>query len=177
MTQRLKILLVMFGISVLVLIVDRLSTPSSSTGKISTSSNTRVQQRSKTSKERIKRTDIQSTATANTTIQSGSFVSMSKDVLSLAGWGRNPFEKRSSKPSSQSNVSKQIQKGASGRIADLENLSIQSVYKIGNDAVVIIDGIKYREGEMFNNMYIEKIESKRITFRSEKITHVINVGS
>ncbi|MBL7013819.1 MAG: hypothetical protein ISR83_05335 [Candidatus Marinimicrobia bacterium] len=176
MTQRLKILLVMFGISVLVLIVDRLSTPSNSTNNITTSSNTRVQQRTNASKERFKKTDKQSTST-NRTIQSGSFVPISKDVLSLAGWGRNPFEKRSSNPSGQSNVSKQVQKSVSGGIASLENLSIQSVYKIGNDAVVVIDGSKYREGEMFNNMYIEKIESKKITFRSGKITHVINVGS
>jgi len=137
----------------------------------------RIQKKNKVPKERMKKVLKNSYSTKTPAVQSGDFQPLTADVLSLKGWGRNPFEKRASKTPSQSNGSKQFQKSDSGGLANLDNLSIESVYKMGGDAVVVIDGKAFRIGQTVNNMYIEKIESREITFRSGKKSYVVKVGS
>ena len=48
---------------------------------------------------------------------------------------------------------------------------------IGDIKIVIINGDRYREGEVINNLFIEKIERERITFRSGKTRIIKNVGT
>ncbi len=167
----------MFGISVLVLIADRVSTASSQKPKKTKSNNSRVQKRNKVPKERMNKV-LNNTASSNvSSSQAGDFQPISAEVLSLEGWGRNPFEKRETLTPTQSDGMNGKKNRPSTRRLNLDNLSIDGVYKIGNDAVVIIDGKKFEEGQKLNDMIIEKIESRKITFRQGKKSYVVNVGS
>ena len=49
-----------------------------------------------------------------------------------------------------------------------EFMNIESVAVIGESKIVIINGQRYREGDWVNNMLIEKINPKNVTFLSGK---------
>ena len=49
--------------------------------------------------------------------------------------------------------------------------------KLGEKVLVIINGQSFREGETVNNILIESIESKKITFRMGNKRVIKDVGS
>ena len=59
----------------------------------------------------------------------------------------------------------------------LDALKIESVMKLGEKVLVIINGQSFREGETVNNILIESIESKKITFRMGNKRVIKDVGS
>ena len=59
-------------------------------------------------------------------------------------------------------------------ISDLDDLRIESVAKLGEKVFVIINGQRFKEGDLINNLRIESIESQKITFIMGK-TRIIKV--
>ena len=59
-------------------------------------------------------------------------------------------------------------------ISDLDDLRIESVAKLGEKVFVIINGQRFKEGDLINNLRIESIESQKITFLMGK-TRIIKV--
>ena len=62
-------------------------------------------------------------------------------------------------------------------MSDLGQLKIESVMKLGEKVLVIINGQSFTEGETVNNILIESIESKKITFRMGNKRVIKDVGS
>jgi len=168
MTPRLKILLILFGLSLLVLAGDRLFTDTNSNPKQTIRVPNKVKNTSKNTPNSF--SDSES-------LNTSPFIPISAQILSLTGWGRNPFVKKLTKAPNQSPALTESKKGVSVRLAELNNLVIESVYKIGNDAVVVIDGKPYRKGEMLNNMLIEKIDEKKIVFKFRGKSYDVHIGS
>ena len=168
MTPRLKILITLFSISVLVLIADRFSTSSTSSSNIN---KVKLSQKIKTPLEK------KNNPLGNHQSKTSPFLPISSKVTSLTGWGRNPFIKKYTKTPVQSLTITSSEKGKSVKLSQLNNLNIESYYKIGKDAVVVIDGKKYREGNKFNNMIINKIEPNKITFKFGGKNYAVDFGS
>ncbi|MBC8467576.1 MAG: hypothetical protein H8D58_03205 [Candidatus Marinimicrobia bacterium] len=164
MTPRLKILIATFGISILILLADRFSADSDSAPKKPSS-------QPKTSKS------SKSSLTKTMGIGSRQFKPISSGVKSLTGWKRNPFEIEYTETPVQSSPSKDSEKGNSVRLATLNTIIIQSIYEIGNDAVAVIEGKAYRTGDYLNNMLIEKIEPRKITFKIGGKSYAVDFGS
>ena len=101
------------------------------------------------------------------------FKPISDEILALKGWGRNPFIPVKEKPMElpQETQKEFVQDQA---ISDLNNLRIESVAKLGDKVFVIINGQRFREGDLINNLRIESIESQKITFIMGK-TRIIKV--
>ena len=100
----------------------------------------------------------------------------------MVSWGTNPFRDRKSKrkinKSSTTNKTLQPAGSINNSIpSQSDYLKIESVAVIGDIKIVIINGDRYREGEVINNLFIEKIERERITFRSGKTRIIKNVGT
>lgn len=62
-------------------------------------------------------------------------------------------------------------------LATLNTIIIQSIYIIGNDTVAEIEGKAYRTGDYLNNMLIEKIEPRKITFKIGGKSYAVDFGS
>ena len=62
-------------------------------------------------------------------------------------------------------------------ISDLDDLRIESVAKLGDKVFVIINGQRFREGDLINNLRIESIESQKITFLMGKTRIIKDVGT
>ena len=62
-------------------------------------------------------------------------------------------------------------------ISDLDDLRIESVAKLGEKVFVIINGQRFREGDLINNLRIESIESQKITFIMGKTRIIKDVGT
>ena len=88
-----------------------------------------------------------------------------------------PFEIDYTEKPVQSSPSKDSKKGNSVRLATLNTIIIQSIYEIGNDAVAVIEGKSYRTGDYLNNMLIEKIEPRKITFKIGGKSYAVDFGS
>ena len=101
------------------------------------------------------------------------FKPISDEILALEGWGRNPFIPVKEKPMElpQETQKEFVQDQA---ISDLDDLRIESVAKLGKKVFVIINGQRFKEGDLINNLRIELIESQRITFIMGK-TRIIKV--
>jgi len=107
-----------------------------------------------------------------------SFKTINNENTKMNSWGSNPFL--------QNIIKKNPTKRKSIDPVELKNnlitsqsdyLNIESVAVIGETKIVIINGDRYREGEVVNNMFIEKIERGKITFRSGKTRIIKNVGT
>ena len=101
------------------------------------------------------------------------FKPISDEILALEGWGRNPFIPVKEKPMElpQETQKEFVQEQA---ISDLDDLRIESVAKLGEKVFVIINGQRFKEGDLINNLRIESIESQKITFLMGK-TRIIKV--
>ena len=101
------------------------------------------------------------------------FKPISDEILALEGWGRNPFIPVKEKPMElpQETQKEFVQDQA---ISDLDDLRIESVAKLGKKVFVIINGQRFKEGDLINNLRIESIESQKITFLMGK-TRIIKV--
>ena len=62
-------------------------------------------------------------------------------------------------------------------ILDLDDLRIESVAKLGEKVFVIINGQRFKEGDLINNLRIESIESQKITFIMGKTRIIKDVGT
>jgi hypothetical protein len=104
------------------------------------------------------------------------FKPISDEILALEGWGRNPFIPVKEKPMElpQKTQKEFVQDQA---ISDLDDLRIESVAKLGNKVFVIINGQRFKEGDLINNLRIESIESQKITFLMGKTRIIKNVGT
>jgi len=104
------------------------------------------------------------------------FKPISDEILALEGWGRNPFIPVKEKPMElpQETQKEFVQDQA---ISDLDDLRIESVAKLGKKVFVIINGQRFKEGDLINNLRIESIESQKITFLMGKIRIIKDVGT
>ena len=104
------------------------------------------------------------------------FNPISDEILALEGWGRNPFIAVKEKPMDlpQETQKEFVQDQA---ISDLDDLRIESVAKLGNKVFVIINGQRFKEGDLINNLRIESIESQKITFLMGKTRIIKDVGT
>jgi hypothetical protein len=166
MTPRLKKLIILFGASVLILIVDKISTPSASK---SVSKKTQVQKI--TTKENLDNSQNKEV------VINHHFTKVSEEILSLKGWNRNPFVKVYTASPSQSRGYNNRNEKAPVKLAELDNIKVSSVVKIGNDSAVIIDGKSYRKGDSINNMIIDKIDHTQLTLKLNGKKYVIKIGS
>ena len=101
---------------------------------------------------------------------------ISDEILALEGWGRNPFVKVKEKSMDlpQETQKEFVQDQA---ISDLDDLRIESVAKLGKKVFVIINGQRFKEGDLINNLRIESIESQKITFLMGKTRIIKDVGT
>ena len=187
MTPRLKKLLVGFGISLIILVADRMSQSSGSSSGTAGTARKETKKRARTARinpERIRRVKEEAKRIAksknkkNTKRPQNPFKPISEEVLSLSDWGRNPFSSsdpvisdRSKRPIKSKNVPGQVM------VSNVHSLKIESVATLGDKTFVIINGRRYQKGDNIDNMIIESIESKRIIFKSGARTIVKNVGS
>ena len=104
------------------------------------------------------------------------FKPISDEILALEGWGRNPFIPVKEKPME---LPQEIQKEfvQDQAISDLNDLRIESVAKLGKKVFVIINGQRFKEGDLINNLRIESIESQKITFLMGKTRIIKDVGT
>jgi hypothetical protein len=131
------------------------------------------------SQERMKRIKARATkleaskGRKNQIIFQADFAPLSDEILALEGWGRNPFVPVKEKPIDLKQETKKefVQDQA---ISDLDDLRIESVAKLGDKVFVIINGQRFREGDLINNLRIESIKNQKITFLMGK-TRIIKV--
>ena len=101
-------------------------------------------------------------------------------------WTRNPFNSESGKKTNISNSANEIQNQPNNLNNQLVNqsdlqgvgdLKIESVAIIGETAIVIINGYRYREGDRISSLTIDKIEPNKVTFRSGRTQIIRDVGT
>jgi len=156
----------MFGVSVLILIVDKISM-----------SSTQKSVSLKTQTKKITNNTDLNYSKNNEIVISQSFTDVSEDVLLLKGWERNPFIKSRSTSPSQSQGVSNPKKKVPVNLSELDNIKITSVFEIGDDSVISIDGKIYREGDLINNMIIDSIDRQKITLKLNDLKYVIYIGS
>jgi len=182
MTPRLKILTAGLVLSLIYAISDYIARNSD---KPVVEVKREVKARPKTariSRERIKRVRAKSAKEdaakrrKNPIIFQADFAPLSDDILALEGWGRNPFVPVKEKPRGliQETQKEYVQDKA---ISDLDDLRIESVAKLGEKVFVIINGQRFREGDLINNLRIESIKSQKITFIMGKTRIIKDVGT
>jgi len=182
MTPRLKILTTGLVLSLIYAISDYITRNSD---KPVVEVKREVKARPKTSRisrERIKRVraksaKLEASKTRKNQINfQADFAPLSDEILALEGWGRNPFVPVKEKPRDliQETQKEFVQDQA---ISDLNDLRIESVAKLGDKVFVIINGQRFREGDLINNLRIESIESQKITFLMGKTRIIKNVGT
>tara|TARA_B100000315_G_scaffold256939_1_gene304240 strand:+ start:378 stop:953 length:576 start_codon:yes stop_codon:yes gene_type:complete len=191
MTPRLKILIAGLALSLIYAVYDY----------IDRNSNKPVAEKKREEKKRPKtaRVDVNRIATLkakaakiakskeqkNEIILQAEFLPIPEDLLALEDedWERDPFEEQEPEISVFPEKIKDEQEKnvpeveTTQAMSDLEQLKIESVMKLGEKVLVIINGQSFREGETVNNMLIESIESKKITFRMGNKRVVKDVGS
>ena len=191
MTPRLKILIAGLILSLIYAISDYIMRNSD---KPITEAKKPVRERPKTARvslERIKRIKEKGAKLAKSKeLKSGinpraDFLPIPEDLLALEDedWKHDPFIEQIDKIT----VTPEKIKGPQGMniseisttqaMSDLGQLKIESVMKLGEKVLVIINGQSFREGETVNNMLIESIESKKITFRMGNKRVIKDVGS
>ena len=191
MTPRLKILTTGLVLSLIYAISDYITRNSD---KPVVEVKREVKARPKTarvSRERIKRIKEKSAKLAkskeqkNEIILQADFLPIPEDLLALEDedWERDPFVEQEPEISVFPEKIKDEQKKNVSEVettqamSDLEQLKIESVMKLGEKVLVIINGQSFREGETVNNILIESIESKKITFRMGNKRVIKDVGS
>ena len=192
MTPRLKILIAGLILSLIYAISDYIMRNSD---KPVTEVKKEVRERPKTARvslERIKRIKEKSAKLAKSKEQKSEinpqadFLPIPEDLLALEDedWEHDPFiEKREEitvspeKIKSEQDMYVSEMSTTTQAMADLEQLKIESVMKLGEKVLVIINGQSFTEGETVNNILIESIESKKITFRMGNKRVIKDVGS
>tara|TARA_Y100001970_G_C14157397_1_gene816374 strand:- start:971 stop:1510 length:540 start_codon:yes stop_codon:yes gene_type:complete len=116
-----------------------------------------------------------------------SFKPISDDKKNDFVWTRNPFDSGLGKKTtinSSSTSELQSQSDNSNNplvkqsdIQGVTDLKIESVAIIGETAIVIINGYRYREGDRISSLTIDKIEPNKITFRSGRTQIIRDVGT
>ena len=188
MTPRLKKLLIGFAISLIILVSDRLS-QSSTTTEVEK----KEQKRARPSTARVgagraKRIAAEVAAEKERTAPkdytpSQEFIPIPEDVLTLSGWGRNPFTGQELVPvknGKKRSVVKETFTAPSIQQTVTSNvhlLKIESVATLGDKTFVIINGQRFQEGDKIDNVVIETIESGKITFNTGTKIIVKNVGT
>ena len=176
MTNRLKILSIILIISLFIF------------------GNSLINDPTKEKKERVSATtspaSISKESTKNSVISSNkknnykSFKPISDDKKNDFVWTRNPFDsalgKKTTVSSSADGPQNQPRDNPLVKQSDLQgvtDLKIESVAIIGETAIVIINGYRYREGDRISSLTIDKIEPNKITFRSGRTQIIRDVGT
>ena len=176
MTNRLKILSIILIISLFIF------------------GNSLINDPTKEKKERVSATtnaaSISKESTKTSVISSNkknnykSFKPISDDKKNDFVWTRNPFDsalgKKTTISSSADGPQNQPRDNPLVKQSDLQgvtDLKIESVAIIGETAIVIINGYRYREGDRISSLTIDKIEPNKITFRSGRTQIIRDVGT
>ena len=182
MTQRLKILTAGLALSLIYAISDYIARNKE---EKPVAVKREVKERPKTArvgKNRIKRLKEQSAKIKKSKerrqeiIPEDDFIPIPDNIEAMQGWGRNPFTVTKETPlEATKEINREIIQESS--FSDLEELNIESVAKLGDKVFVIINGQRFRQGDLINNMKIELIESQKITFLMGKTRIIKDVGT
>ena len=114
------------------------------------------------------------------------FKQISNETKNDFVWVRNPFESNQEQKTTISSSTNELQNQLNNTsnplvkqsdIQGVNDLKIESVAVIGETAIVIINGYRYREGDRISSLTIDKIESNKITFRSGRTQIIRDVGT
>ena len=183
MTPRLRNLLIALGVSVVVMVVDKVSQSSGSSNS-STKASRRVAKTLKPKKVIAENSVRQTTTPKTASIASAPATRRRASRASqLVGWQRNPFNSvalssEADVESSSINSEKQQDIEKSILLKNLERYNVEIVAEYNNEKIVFIDNRRFRQGEYLNNdILIERIENDQITFRNGNTTVTRNVGN
>lgn len=183
MTPRLRNLLIALGVSVAVMVVDKVSLSSGS------SNNSKKASRRVAKTQKPKKVIAESSAKKVTMSKTASITSAlstkrrSSRSSQLVGWQRNPFNSvavssDADLESGSINSEKQQDIEKSILLKNLERYNVEIVAEYNNEKIVFIDNRRFRQGEYLNNdILIERIENDQITFRNGNTTVTRNVGN
>ena len=182
MTPRLRNLLIALGVSVAVMVVDKLSqSPGSSSSKKASRRVAKTQKPKKVIAESsVGKTSAPKTASIASAPSTRRRSSRSSQ---LVGWQRNPFNSvavssEADLESGSINSEKQQDIEKSILLKNLERYNVEIVAEYNNEKIVFIDNRRFRQGEYLNNeILIERIENDQITFRNGNTTVTRNVGN
>ena len=178
MTNRLKILSIILIISLFIFGNSLINDPS----KQKKESVNTLTNKNPISKESTENSVINS----NTKDNYKSFKPILEDKKDDFVWTRNPFYSESGKKTNISNSANELQNQPNNLNNELVNqsdlqgvgdLKIESVAIIGETAIVIINGYRYREGDRISSLTIDKIEPNKVTFRSGRTQIIRDVGT
>ena len=94
-----------------------------------------------------------------------------------SGHAEDIHTKSSIRNKSKSNIYKPVDKINDNLSSQgFNRINIESVALIGEMAIVIINGQRYREGDKIQNLIIDKIESQHVTFIMGNTKIIKNVG-
>ena len=179
MTNRLKILSIILIISLFIFGNSLINDP---TKQKKERVNTSINKKPIPTKESTKNSVINS----NTKSNYKSFKPILEDKRDDFVWTRNPFYSESGKKTNISNSANELQNQPNNLNNELVNqsdlqgvgdLKIESVAIIGETAIVIINGYRYREGDRISSLTIDKIEPNKVTFRSGRTQIIRDVGT
>ena len=104
------------------------------------------------------------------------FLPISDDISMLEGWSRNPFVEVYKPPSISQKITDQtiVEEPV---FTTLDGLNIETAVRMGDKAYVTINGQTFTEGDLINNILIERIENQKITFRVGKTRIIKDVGT
>ena len=98
----------------------------------------------------------------------------------LEGWSRNPFVEVYKPPSISQKITDQtiVEEIVEEPVfTTLDGLNIETAVRMGDKAYVTINGQTFSEGDLINNILIERIENQKITFRVGKTRIIKDVGT
>jgi len=104
------------------------------------------------------------------------FLPISEDISMLEGWSRNPFVEWYEPVSTTHKVADQtiVEQPV---FTTLDGLNIETAVRMGDKAFVTINGQTFKEGDLINNIVIERIENEKIIFRMGKTKIIKDVGT
>jgi len=108
------------------------------------------------------------------------FLPISDDISMLEGWSRNPFVEVYKPPSISQKITDQtiVEEIVEEPVfTTLDGLNIETAVRMGDKAYVTINGQTFSEGDLINNILIERIENQKITFRVGKTRIIKDVGT
>ena len=109
------------------------------------------------------------------------FLPISDDISMLEGWSRNPFVEVYEPPSISQKITDQTITDQTiveePVFTTLDGLNIETAVRMGDKAYVTINGQTFTEGDLINNILIERIENQKITFRVGKTRIIKDVGT
>ncbi len=109
------------------------------------------------------------------------FLPISDDISMLEGWSRNPFVEVYKPPSISQKITDQTITDQTiveePVFTTLDGLNIETAVRMGDKAYVTINGQTFTEGDLINNILIERIENQKITFRVGKTRIIKDVGT